>query len=203
MPPQNSSPTGQFDFILKDDQKKSKSFWPPTFPKVGLISLIVVVAILIIIILYNVILGGRVGTTDQLIDIAARAQEIARVSDLASRSLQNTEDKDLATTVSAAMNSQERQITIYLQTKHFKVNPKKLAVRLNGQTDISLQIAAQNNRYDQTYITYLKTSLSAYQTALSETYKSASKNPRAILVGAHVSTQTILSASQIVNLGGS
>ena len=124
----------------------------------------------------------------------ARAQEIARVSVLAQQQSTNANTKDLATTAETTLSSQKGQLQTYLLDQKVKVGAKALAARLNKDTDKQLAAALQNNNYDQTYFTYLKTNLASYRDALNIAYKDAGKNAQAILNSAYQSVQTLLTA---------
>jgi len=200
MPPQNTpvpAPApGQFEFMLKDQPKPPGRFssllaWMPRPAKIALVAVSI---LFILVIFYSLFFGGKTTNTDQLSSIMARAQEIARVSILVQQQSTNANTKDLATTAEITLSSQEEQLQTYLLDQKVKVDAKKLAVRLDKETDKQLAAALQNNSYDQTYFSYLKTNLSSYQEALNTAYKDAGKNAQAILNSAYQSVQTLLSA---------
>src|SRR3989344_7298258 len=97
----------------------------------------------------------------------ANAQEISRVSTLAQQQAKDANTKDLATTTAAVLSSQEQELRSYLKTNKVKVDTKKLAAKLDKNTDKQLTAALQNNNYEQVYHDYLRTSLASYQTALN------------------------------------
>ena len=200
MPPQNTQvpapAPGQFEFMLKDQPKppgRLASFlaWMPRPAKIILAA---VGILFILVIFYSLFFGGKTTNTDQLTSIMARAQEIARVSVLAQQQSTNANTKDLATTAETTLSSQKGQLQTYLLDQKVKVGAKALAARLNKDTDKQLAAALQNNNYDQTYFTYLKTNLASYQNALNTAYKDAGKNAQAILNSAYQSVQTLLTA---------
>lgn len=199
--PQSPPPTtpGQFDFMMKDQPK------PPgrlnglfvSLPKPAKIALAALGGLFVLVILYALFFGGKTTNTDQLTAVAAKAQEIARVSTLAQTGSQNADTQGLAATTGEVLASQEQQLKSYLETNKAKVDSRKLAARLDKNTDAALNAALQNNNYDQTYFDYLKTNLSAYQSDLTAAYKGAGKNAQAILSAAYASVQTLLSAPQL------
>ncbi len=202
MPPQNTQAPppapGQFDFMLKDQPKppgRLGSFiaW---MPKPAKIALAAIGVIFIFVILYALFFGGKATDTEQLISIMARAQEIARVSTLAQQQSTSPDTKDLATTTETTLTSQKGQLQTYLKGQKVKVDAKKLAAGLDKDTDKQLATALQNNSYDQTYFSYLKTNLTSYQTALNIAYRDAGQNAQAILNSAYQSIQTLLGAPQ-------
>lgn len=203
MPPQNTPPVpppaGQFDFMMKEQPK------PPgrlsgllaTLPKPARIALTALGTLLVLVILYAVIFGGKTTNSSQLTSVMASAQEIARVSALVQLGSQNTDTKDLASTAETVLSSQEQELRSYLKTGKIKVDSKKLVAKLDKNTDKQLTAALQNNSYDQTYYNYLKTNLVAYLNDLDAASKGANKKAQAILSAANASVQTLLSAPQL------
>ncbi|MDO8591861.1 MAG: hypothetical protein Q7R60_03005 [bacterium] len=197
---QNSTgPAGQFDFMMKDQPK------PPnrlsglfgSLPRPAKIILGGVAGLLLLIVLYSLFFGGKTTNADQIFSVAARAQEIARVSTLAQTGSQNTDTKGLAATTSEVLASQEQQLKSYLKSSRIKVDTKKLAAKLDKTSDTALATAKQNNNYDQTYFSYLKTNLVSYQSDITSANKSVGKKAQAILSAAYASVQTLLSAPQL------
>ena len=201
MPPQNTPPSapGQFDFMMKEQPKPPGrlSSLLSGVPRPAKLALAAIGVIFVLVILYSLFFGGKATNADQLTAVAARAQEIARVSTLVRTSSQNADTQGLAATTGEALASQEQQLVAYLKTQGIKTNTKKLAVKLDKSTDTALTAAQQNNNYDQTYFNYLKTNLATYQNDLTAAYKVAGKKAQAILNAAYQSVQTLLSAPQL------
>lgn len=203
MPPPNTQvpapAPGQFEFMLKDQPKPPGRLanFLAWMPRPAKITLLAVIVLFMLVIFYSLFFGGKTTNSEQLTAIMARAQEIARVSLLSQQQSTNANTKDLATTVEISLSSQEKQLQTYLLEQKVKVDTKKLAARLNKDTDKQLATALQNNSYDQTYFSYLKTNLTSYQDALNTAYKDGGKNAQTILNSAYQSTQTLLTAPQL------
>lgn len=203
MPPQSTPPTppptGQFDFMMKDQPKPPGRFGSllSGIPRPAKIALTSVGVLIILVILYSLLFGGKTTNVDQLTAVAARAQEITRVSTLAQTGSQNTDTQELAATTSKVLTSQEQELKTYLKTSGVKVDTKKLAARLNKDTDAQLLIAQQNNNYDQAYLSYLKASLLSYQSDIVAASQGATKNAVEILAADLQSVQTLLSAPSL------
>lgn len=166
-------------------------------PKPAKIVLAAVGILFVLVIFYAIFFGGKTTNTDQLTSVMARAREIGRVSVLVQQQAKDTSTKDLATTAEAVLSSQEQELKSYFSDRKVKVNPKKLAVRLDKNTDTSLEKALQNNNYDQTYFSYLKTNLVSYQGELDTTLKGSSESLQSILSGQYQSIKTLLTAPQL------
>lgn len=166
-------------------------------PKPAKIILLAVAILLVFIIVYLVLFGGKTTNSDQLISIMARAQEISRVSLLVQQQAKTADTKDLASTTETVLNSQSKELGSFLSKARVKVDPKRLVARLDKTTDTALEKALQNNSHDQTYYSYLKTNLGTYQSELQGAYASAGQQLQPILSSDFESIQTILTAPQL------
>lgn len=203
MQPQEPStgPPSQFDFMMADSHKPKSGFRLPlpNLPKPILLVVGVLVILIVIIVAASFFSRSRNSVANQLVDIMARAQEIARVSTLAEPEVQTSETKALAATTQAALSSEQQQLGQYLSSRKFKFSEKSLVRYLDQNIESQLELAAQNGNLDETYINYLKKQLADYNAALQKAYLVASPNTQAILSEAFSSTKVLLSAPQISN----
>lgn len=202
-PPDSPNPHSEFDFILKGDQQPiaqpqvspspSKLFLPKKAIFAVLGGLVIVIVGLIII----SSAGNKSGPADQLVSLMGTGQEIARVSDLIKTKSSDPGTLSLASTTSAAMLSEQQQLSGYMAKAGIKYDPKQLGLYKDAKTDSNIDEATKNNQLDQTYYTYLKTQLGAYQTKIRGLSGTQSKTLKPILVDAYQSTQTLLTAPQL------
>ena len=202
-PVSSPSPNPQYDFILRDPQQSKRGFGLPSLPKPMLILVGVVGLTFIIIIIAAVLGGGKGGSTQQLVEVVGRAQEIARVSTNMQQQSQDPDTQYLAATTQIALASEQYQLTTYLAKHGVKITPAELLVYKNSSTDTQLQAAKQNNDLETSYDAYLKTSLAAYQNAINNVKVGAPAARLAILNSASTSTQVLLAASEITSLPAS
>lgn len=196
MPPQKSSSSQpDFDFIMKSEPKPKRKLSLPKLPKWAMLAVVGFFLLFLIIIIGSLFSGG--GNTPRLTKVIASATEIARVSTDAAQQSTSTDIKNIAATTSSALNSQQQQVTAYLISKKVKVNTKKTITGLPSDIDSRLITAAQNNAYDQTYISYLKNSLTTYQQTLQEAFKNASAASKPMLSEAYTSVGVLLNSSQL------
>jgi hypothetical protein len=209
MPPQtptpisSPSPNPQYDFILRDPQKPKHSFGLPGLPSnmpKPMLLLVGVVGILLIIVIFGVIFKGGGGNSQNLIAVAGRAQEIARISTLVQQQSQDPNTQYLAATTQITLASEQYQLTTYLSKHNVKVSPAQLNAYQNKNTDTQLQTAAQNNNLGSTYDAYLKNNLATYQSDIRGAAKGASKSLLAILNSANTSAGVLLAAPEITSL---
>ena len=197
MPPEDKNtvpPAPDFDFILKDQPKAKRKFGLPKMPKLLLVSLIGAVLVLLVIIAGSLFRGT--GNTEKIYSLIKDGAAIDRVSALVIGQAKDTDTKNLAVTASAALSSQQQQLSAYLTSKKVKIETAKITPLVSADIDDKLKAALLNNTYDQSYLTYLKDSIGAYQQSLNNTYNTAGSELKTILSQAYSSTDVILSAPQ-------
>jgi hypothetical protein len=203
MPPQTDQEQSNPDFGFMMDQQppaqtppgpagKISGFGKPAkiLAGLGLVFVVVIVAALIFS-------SGGSGSSQQVLDLMAQNQEIARVSKAQDQKFTDGNTKGLSATTQATLASQQNELGSYLSKTNVKYGQKELAVKTNPATDTQLETAAQNNSLDDAYAQYLKSSLSAYSISLSATYKSTdSASLKSALQAAYDSVQTLLNSPQ-------
>lgn len=141
---------------------------------------------------------GKSGTKWQnYINLANRAAEIVRVSDIAAKDTKNSDVLSLIATTEATLTSQQNELNAYLKSQSVKQDPKLGNPYLNPKTDTALATALQNNALDSTYLSYLKTQLTKYQNQIRLAAPTAGANALAILKSELASTQTLLDSPQL------
>ncbi|MBI4034667.1 hypothetical protein HY380_02080 [Candidatus Saccharibacteria bacterium] len=202
MPPQQTpnddqlyspSQTSNFDFIMNAGQKP-KSKMPFKLPGGGPLKILMILVVLMVIVLIVVGLfgGGNQVAKVELLDIAARQQEIIRVGDVAQELLQDETSQNLEATTQATLTSQQVELMGYLSGNNIKVGDKDLASRQNGDTDDQLTTARQSNKADSLYQQYLKQQLTDYRGSLRSLYDQADSQLKNILSSAYDSTGVVL-----------
>lgn len=199
LPPNNQPPKTEpspYGFIFNSGQKPKRSFSLSGFGMSRPVAIgAAIVGGFLLIVLVLGLIGGGGGSNSALTDIAARQQEIIRVSGLTSGKTQDPQTQNLALSVNAVLTSHKVQLTKYLG---IKINDNSLAGYLNKSTDSQLLAASQNNNYDSTYLGYLQTSLNAYLRAIESA--KAPTDAKNILDSAASDTQTLLAAHQFKDL---
>jgi hypothetical protein len=197
-PAGNTNP--DFNFIFNGDQKPRRHFNLPGASSPIKLALIIIgggAVIGILIIILSGILSPKVNTKE-ILDVAAQAQEISRVSAAVSDKSRDLNTANLASTTSTTLNSQEAELISYLKRNKKKANPKNLAIYLSKQTDSEAETANQNNRLSEYYYSYLKKNLVQYEASIKTAYDTASgANLRSTLQDYSKSTKVILSAQQL------
>jgi hypothetical protein len=194
---QPQSPNPNFDFIMKDNQPAKRGPGMPNLPKGAKIALAAVGGIIILIIISSLISGRNKGSSQGFVGVLARGTETLRVTGVAQQQLhlQDPQTQALAATVSAALGSDQKQISAYLAQNNVKVSKLQLAADTDKSTDASLQAASQNNGLDAAYVNYLKTALTKYQADLQSAYSKAGPNGKRILVTSSESVRTLLNSA--------
>lgn len=200
-PPQPVSPDPQYDFIYKNQQQgPKKKFGLPSFAlnmRPAFLVLFGLIGVIFLVVLYSLFFGGKGGNTQELVNIMARGQEIARVSSYVVQQSPDAESQELAMTTSSSLASDQSQLLAYLKTQREKVSRKSLAAFLNKQTDAKLVSAAQTNSLSEFYYAYLKDQLGRYQSSLKTAFANTPQKGKPILQDAYASAGTILSSPQV------
>lgn len=192
---QPQSPNPNLDFIMKDQPKPKKSFGLPSLglPRPVVIGLTAIIGLIIIVLIYGLVFGGKGAGSASLTSLAARAQEMSRTANLAVTDSHDPNLQALATTVKTTMVSQENQFSAYLSANGQKVDPKVLAASQNSSTDQLFQTASQNGNLTSTYANYLVSNLNSYKIELTDqATKTSSSTLKNILVGSIDSVQVLI-----------
>jgi hypothetical protein len=190
---QPQSPNPDFDFMLKDQPQSGRNLPLTNLPRpviYGVGGLLIVILLIVGLSL----LSGRQGSSQPLVGVLARNQEILRVTTVAQPQLNDSQVKALAATATASLNSDKQQITAYLASRHIKPKPAQLAVDIDTSTDAAFRSAGQNNGMDQAYVSYLRDALNKYETELRTASQSTSVKVKSILNDATVSIISLLAS---------
>jgi len=197
MPPQNGQPAGQntnpaYDFLNKTIVSKSNPLTnvPKPVAIIG-IALIVIISFFVVSSQINKHRGAGYKMLD---DLAARQQEIVRVSEVAKPLLKTQAGLNTLATAETSVHSDEVRLITYLSTNHAKIGNKQLAIYANPATDSSLNTGSINNQADQVYLSYLKQALTSYQGYIvAANAKAPGPNARLLLSDAYSSAGIVLS----------
>ncbi len=204
MPPQSLPPTdskdyapppgSKFDFILNSGQKPKRKITSSLskIPRSILIPVGALILLFILLSLPSLFSGKNKAVTNQLIGLAARQQEILRVSDVAEPLLQENDTHNLEATTTASITSDQIALTGYLGKNNVKLDGKTLAAYINKTIDSQLATAHQSNAADQAYMDYLAEKLADYRASLKSAYAEAGPNAQLIINDSYDSAGLIL-----------
>lgn len=166
MQPNSPTPTpGAYDFITNNAPQQQTSALPQ-LPKGNKKLLLLGGAGLFVIILVFgalAIFSGNDPTQEQIASIAARQQEIVRISTIAVKDARSSDTLVYASTVKATVQSQQNRLLAVVKTKP---DNKVLASKRSETTEKRLEAARQSNRFDEAYIEYITKELTTYQNEL-------------------------------------
>lgn len=189
----------QYDFINAEQINKKKGLFGKQTPTAGNMNSsegfrkrliigvagFVVVGIVIAIVAALILGSGGSGNTQDMINVAADQTEIIRVADLGVKSARGNQAQNFATTTSMTIQTDRKDVLAAVKNHRTKVNDKLLATSKNAKTDAALQVASQNNRFDEDFTTILTTMLTNYQKKVKAAYDATS----------NVADQKVLSSS--------
>lgn len=152
------------------------------------------IALIIVIILASSLLfGGKESNAQALVSLAAKQQEIIRISDLGITGAIDPNVKALAQTTKLSVASQQKQLITYLASKKKKASAAQLAANKNTATDKELTAAAESNKFDEIFEQTIKAELAEYNEDVEKAYNSASNvTAKNLLKTSFVSTEYLL-----------
>lgn len=165
----------QYDFILNpnDGQPQKKSLPPKNLGKkqLALIAGGGFVILLFIIVALSALFGGGPSNKEQLLGVVAQQNELIRVSDIALKEAKGAQARNLAMTTKLSLRSDQSSLTAALKAQKVKIGGKELGAAKNAKSDTLLTTAAQNNRFDEEYLSFIQEELVKYQKSIAEAYK--------------------------------
>lgn len=156
-------------------------------PGGGLLMRIIIIGggLILLLVIFVVVKGLLSGGSNlpMIANIAARQQELIFITNAASTSQDlTTATKSAVLTTNLALISEQKDILAYLAKQGFKVTPNQLAAYSTSGTVAQLATAKQVSTYETTLKQILQTKLSAYQSALAQTYdKTTGEKGRALI----------------------
>ena len=168
---------GQYDFIMNpgSSSKQPKSLLGRGMNNKKFIAIAgggVLVLLLLMSLLFS---GGGPSNADLLLKVAQRQNELIRVAGIGVKEARGTKALNLARTVELNLKSDQTPLLEALKAQKVKVNAKQLAVSTSGETTKMLTEAAQNNRFDEAFVTFVQAELLNYQKDLKEAYSTSTK----------------------------
>ena len=178
MPGQAPTPAnnGQFDFIVNANHNAGSGFFSANAPlKTRILVVAVGAAVLLTLALVLVAVLSRVGSINSadLVGIAQRQAELARISQTPVTSADAQPTRNFAATTMLSLVSEQQSIVHFLAQHGTTVSAPVLQARKNTQTDTALKNAQTSGSYDQTYISLAQSQLQAYSQALKQAFQSA------------------------------
>ena len=175
------APVNQYDFIMNNgaNQQPSSKFGLPSGNSTKQRVLIILGGLFLLVIvgifLMSLLNSGSKSKSAKLLELAQQQTEIIRVTDsvVDNKAVRNSSTLALANNVSLSVTTTQTQTLAMMNG--VKANDKRLALKLNAQTDAKLTSAAQNNQYDAIAIAIIKDELKTYRDLLNTTYETVSK----------------------------
>ena len=167
---------GQFDFIVNADHNAGNGFFGANAPlKTRILVVAVGAAVLLTLALVLVAVISQVGSINSadLVGVAQRQAELARISQSPVTSADAQPTRNFAATTMLSLVSEQQSIVHFLAQHGTTVSAQVLQARKNTQTDTTLKNAQTSGSYDQTYISLAQTQLQAYSQALKQAFQNA------------------------------
>ena len=162
-----------YQFIVDTDHTKKKPLVAVGNSKQSRI-FIVLGGLLVLLIIGFVVAAlissaANAGKAD-LIKVAQQQAELVRVSKIGVDRAKDSSARNLATTVSLSLQSDQTALVASLKSSGIKVSAKELALGKDPKTDTALTAAEQSNKFDEVFIQTIQAQLVDYQKSLKTAY---------------------------------
>ena len=197
--PQETPPNGQqnpYEFIFEQPGKPKRSLSGSKMTRILVVAGGAFLLLIVVIIVFSFISNSGKSTTEALIGLAEEQTEIIRVATTGATKAREASARNLAVTTQYSMQTTQGQTVALLKKQGHKLGAKELTLKKSAQTDAQLAAAAENNTFDQTFITIMQSSLSTYRTDVKKAYdNSINKTERQILANSFNGVNIILGQS--------
>ncbi len=173
--PAPSEPQGPYDFILNSEKplKKGLAGKPGSSGQKQRIIFVVLGGLgmlTAILVFFSVLSSSGKGNTDVLLAMIPHQAEIVRIADVGITKARSPATRNFAATTSLTVETDQQAITSLLKKHGQKISTQQIAAKKSTETDSKLTAAEKNNRFDETFDTYMVTALTAYQALLKQAY---------------------------------
>lgn len=195
-------PGPDYDFILNADPKPKKQKLSAPSGNSQLSRILIVagggmVLLVVAVLVMSLLSSAGSGLKKELTRAAQQQAEIIRISEMAIERAKGTSAKNLATTTTLSLQSDQAILTEALGSQGIKVNEKLLTSGIDQRTDTVLTTAEQSNRFDEAYVETVQTQLTEYQKTLQSAYgKTDSQKMKQTLTGLFENAELLAKAKQ-------
>lgn len=161
---------------------------------------ILIVAVgLILLIIIGVIVSSLLSSGDKaqnqrLIEVTQKQSEIIRITNLANKDIKDSNTRILATNTRISTQNALVQTKKLLAKRGIKDKAlnKQLGLGKNTKTDTAFGEAADNNRFDETFLAILNQQLTDYQKLLKTAYDGGTNSEKTALLAAYNDTKLLV-----------
>lgn len=177
MNPQDSNP---YDFIMNPAAPPPKKRLPvPTtgpnafLVKIGLIVGAVIVLMIAVTVAINLFSSGKT-STEEFRSLAQTQQEVIRVATAGDDDARSQAVKNAAKSITLSVTTQQLKTLNYLAQRDVTMKDKDLELKLNADTDKTLDQANQTSTFDSVFLQVMSKELEAYSNELKTLYGTTS-----------------------------
>lgn len=140
------------------------------------------ILVILIVVIASLLSSGGDSGTKQMVGLAQRQQEIARVADTGYTDISGQSVRNFTMASKLTMQSDETLLTNYLKQNGVKVSPKELARGANSSSDAAIENAKATGSVDDTVQKLLTEQLESYRATIQQIYgNSQNANTMALL----------------------
>lgn len=191
-PPQQPLNTNQYDFINNNQQQpKSKfSFGGGMSGKLKMVGIGLGVFVLLMVI-FTLLFSGGGGDVDPLLKIAKEQSKVIAIAEIGADKAGGVQAQSIAYNSLLSVTSQQNDVVTLITRNGKKIKPKDYTLAADSASVKDLSQAETNGRFDEVFLTTLKTTLENYQKNLSTNFKD---------LNGPTAKQSLQNANESVNL---
>lgn len=198
--PPVTSESNPYSFIMAPPPQPKRSLLPKVgsskLQRVAVVAVGGMLLLVVIIMLYSLLFGAKTNT-DDLVNLAARQNELIRVATLGTQTAKSETAKSLAINTELELFSDQKQTLDYLKKQGRMVSLNELSLAKNTHNDQVLSAATLNNNFDQAFMDLLQSNLTAYQVAAKKVYDaSSSKTVKSILTTSYSNAALLIEVTR-------
>lgn len=184
--------TARYEFIMdKGAPRGGGGLSSSTKGRIMMVAIGAGILLMVAAILMSTVFKSKDTLTPQLTSLVQQQQEIIRVSAIGAKQAHSSAALNFALTTQLSMQADQARVINLLKTGKHKVSEGVLNAGKDVKTDQALNLANQNNSFDDAFTKELQTELKDYQTTLKSAYSIASSTTSKQVLSvlyAHVNT---------------
>ncbi len=172
----NPGPPGPYDFIMNDPRLKKGPNSKPKPADNGTKQRLLyalggaLVMVILFVLFFGLISSSGKDSTKVLVDIAAQETEIIRLADSGAAKAHTIHAKNLAAISALSLSTNHSVVLKMIRAKNHKLTTIELGSKRDVKIDAALTLADQSNKFDETFLSYLISDLSAYRSTLKKAF---------------------------------
>ena len=181
MQPQDSSDPYGFITNPQSTPKRRINFGNTPRQRIIIVGVGFILLIIIFIVLSSLFSRASNAQKDRLIELAQTQTEIIRIASLADKESSDINTRALAINTKLTLETDLQETNKFLAKRAVKLKNKTLKLKQDEKTDKTLEEAAANNQFDNTFVLLLQDQLDNYRGLVKSAYEEGGRSEKQAL----------------------